>query len=707
MKRFFITFIILFLNVHVFGQPGNINNIIVEQRDDGTGYVDIHFDLIGFGNDVFDITLKVSFDGGDTYSLIQSQHLSGALESVAPIPGLHIEWNGMASHPNVYTEEAILKIIADISGEGLPPNTVMDIDGNLYPTITINEQEWMAANLRVTRYNDGTPIPTGLSDEEWGDDTEGAYSIYPHELIDGIDSDEEMVDAYGKLYNFFAFFNNPDKFCPPGWRVPSTDDWRGLVNPLGGQDAAGAFMKSTATEPDPHPRWDQPNLGANNETGFSGVPSGERAPAGNYRRLGQYGMYYGTDFDYSDGQIRPRGYRLEYETVRARRYILNANTGYPVRCMRDEHTGPVELGEGYYDGPYIIYEGDEVRIISVVPGDDGNAELIDERMPFDQMPETITVYPNQKRLGTEDRLPPFDVTLWDFEAELQYEFEQPDEMFVVSDHHGSFTTFYEILLAGNVIDEDYNWTFGDNFLVYIGDVPSRGDDQTPIFWLLYKLQYEANQAGGEVIYTIGNHEAMHLAGDLRYLHSKYHNFLDYTGIDYSEELFGENSLLGSWIRTKNTIVRIGRHLVVHGGIFPDFVAEEYTIPEANNLIRQYLGTPNSMLPPRPYFLFRTWGPLWYRGMALTDPDRLPIFGEEIDALLNHFDVDKFLIGHNHHIMVRYHRDYTVLCTASYPHMNAHANNRSQGLLISKEPDESYSYRGVYDDGTTRRLPLWE
>ena len=366
----------------------------------------------------------------------------------------------------------------------------------------------------------------------------------------------------------------------------------------------------------------------------------------------------------------------------------------------------VGLGEGYYDGPYIIYEGNEVRIINVAPGADGNAEVIDERMPLAEMPEKITVYPDQNRLGSDERLPPFEVALWDFEVETQYDFEQPDEMLFVSDHHGYFAPFVEMLLAGNVIDEDYNWIFGNNFLVYPGDAFSRGNDQTSILWLLYKLQYEAKQAGGRVIYTIGNHEAMHLAGDLRYLHERYHTFVDYMEVDYVEELYGEDSELGRWIRSKNTIVRIGRYLSLHGGIHPDFVEQDYTILEANNLIRQYLGTPNSMLPSRPYFLFRTWGPLWYRGLAHTTEDRQPVFGEELIALLDYFDVDMFLTGHNHDIEVRYHRDYKVICFATYPHMTAHENNRSQGLLISREPDGTTSYRGIYDDGSTRRLPLW-
>jgi hypothetical protein len=71
--------------------------------------------------------------------------------------------------------------------------TVTDIDGNIYPTVIIGNQLWMAENLRVFHYNNGDEIVTGLSDSQWETTINGAYVIYPHTDIDGLNSDEECL----------------------------------------------------------------------------------------------------------------------------------------------------------------------------------------------------------------------------------------------------------------------------------------------------------------------------------------------------------------------------------------------------------------------------------------------------------------------------------------------------------------------------------
>jgi len=99
------------------------------------------------------------------------------------------------------------------------PGTVTDIDGNVYNIILVDDQKWLVENLRVTRYNNGDSIPTGLNDSQWGSTSSGAYAIFDHNdsNADGIDSPEEMVTAYGKLYNWWA-----------------VDDPRGFVLKAGG-----------------------------------------------------------------------------------------------------------------------------------------------------------------------------------------------------------------------------------------------------------------------------------------------------------------------------------------------------------------------------------------------------------------------------------------------------------------------------------------
>jgi uncharacterized protein (TIGR02145 family) len=135
--------------------------------------------------------------------------------------------------------------------------TVTDIDGNVYNTVTIGTQCWMAENLKTTRYNDGTAILTGLSNADWQITTSGAYAIY--------NNDPANNTTYGKLYNIYAVKTN--KLAPAGWHVPTYTEWTTLTTYLGGEAVAGGKMKATTL-------WSSPNTGATNSSGFTGLPAG-------------------------------------------------------------------------------------------------------------------------------------------------------------------------------------------------------------------------------------------------------------------------------------------------------------------------------------------------------------------------------------------------------------------------------------------------
>jgi uncharacterized protein (TIGR02145 family) len=121
------------------------------------------------------------------------------------------------------------------AGTILPPplytmgNGVTDIDGNFYPSIIINGQEWMQKNLAVSKYSNGDPIPTGLSDAVWSSTTNGAYFIYNNDAVNNT--------TYGKLYNWFAV-NDSRGLCPTGWHVTSDSEWTTLETSLGGSSVA-------------------------------------------------------------------------------------------------------------------------------------------------------------------------------------------------------------------------------------------------------------------------------------------------------------------------------------------------------------------------------------------------------------------------------------------------------------------------------------
>jgi uncharacterized protein (TIGR02145 family) len=221
-------------------------------------------------------------------------------------------------------------------GEGITFRTlgrVTDIDGNIYNTRIIGNQEWMINNLKVTRYRNGDAIPTNVDNTQWQNTSSGAYAIYPHGDVDGISSEADMVDAYGKLYNWYAVTDSRG-LCPEGWRVPSDDDWATLESYLGGSGVAGGKMKSTRTEPDQHPRWASPNTAATNESGFSALPGGLRGLDGFYSPIAIEGIFWSsTEDDYYTDIAWFRF--LVYTWSHVDSFYADKRCGLSVRCLRD------------------------------------------------------------------------------------------------------------------------------------------------------------------------------------------------------------------------------------------------------------------------------------------------------------------------------------------------------------------------------------
>jgi uncharacterized protein (TIGR02145 family) len=199
-------------------------------------------------------------------------------------------------------------VIVDSTGE------VTDIEGNVYQTIVIGTQTWMAENLKTSKYNDGISIPTGLSDGQWQSTTSGAYTFY--------DNNAANNTTYGKLYNWYAV--NTGKLCPEGWHIPSDSEWTVLVDFLGGEEVAGGKMKTTTG-------WEAPNTGATNSSGFTGLPGGVR-----YYNDGYYGIGFGSGYwsstEGGGGNVWTRD--LYHDLSYAFRNNYNKRDGLPCRCLR-------------------------------------------------------------------------------------------------------------------------------------------------------------------------------------------------------------------------------------------------------------------------------------------------------------------------------------------------------------------------------------
>ncbi len=227
---------------------------------------------------------------------------------------------------------------------GKETGTVMDIDGNIYRTVLIGDTWWMADNLQVTRYRNDDLVPHLISNDEWETTTSGAYAIYPtddykvpygnsqyNDHGEYTDLYQEIVSDYGFLYNWYAVKDSRG-VCPENWRIPTETDWRKLEQYLGGYVIAQGLMKSTRTEPDAHPRWENPNEGATNKSGFSGLPGGYRFPDGSYDYKGFFGAWWSSsEYSASNAYFRDLGYVIiDAERI----YSADKRYGFSVRCIK-------------------------------------------------------------------------------------------------------------------------------------------------------------------------------------------------------------------------------------------------------------------------------------------------------------------------------------------------------------------------------------
>lgn len=197
--------------------------------------------------------------------------------------------------------------------------TMTDQDGNVYKTVTIGTQTWMAENLRTTKYNDGTAIPNVTGDGEWENLSTGAYCNYNNT------TNTDTVATYGRLYNWYAV--NTGKLAPKGWHVPTDAEWTELTDYLGGTSDAGGKLKETGTT-----HWNSPNTGATNETGFTALPGGYRGDNGTFYYVGGGGNWWSATESGTDGAWY-RG--VGYDVSNVGRGSDNKELGFSVRCLRD------------------------------------------------------------------------------------------------------------------------------------------------------------------------------------------------------------------------------------------------------------------------------------------------------------------------------------------------------------------------------------
>ncbi len=186
------------------------------------------------------------------------------------------------------------------------------------PTIQIGTQKWMSKNLDVAFYRNGDPIPQVTDSTAWPGLTTGAWCYNNNDPIQG--------NKYGKLYNWYAV-NDPRGLAPQGWHIPSDAEWTTLETTLGGSSVAGGKMKEPGTL-----NWTTPNTGADNSSGFAGLPGGDRNSVGEFGYVGFAGNWWSST---ESSSTFAWNRSLDFNVGTLLRLSNFKQNGFSVRCLRD------------------------------------------------------------------------------------------------------------------------------------------------------------------------------------------------------------------------------------------------------------------------------------------------------------------------------------------------------------------------------------
>lgn len=192
--------------------------------------------------------------------------------------------------------------------------SLSDIEGNLYQTIVIGTQTWMAENLRTTKYNDNTPIPLVTKSDKWVGLSTPGYTWYNNDSL-----------RYGALYNWYTI--STGNLCPSGWHVPTDTEWTTLITYLGGESIAGNKLKETGPT-----HWMSENASATNESGFTALPGGYRNYASTFSNIRKQGCWWSG----TENSTLESSYRSVYYTYsNVDKGSSNKRSGISVRCVKD------------------------------------------------------------------------------------------------------------------------------------------------------------------------------------------------------------------------------------------------------------------------------------------------------------------------------------------------------------------------------------
>ena len=264
-----------------------------------------------------------------------------------------------------------------------------------------------------------------------------------------------------------------------------------------------------------------------------------------------------------------------------------------------------------------------------------------------------------------------------------YHWENVGRIIAIGDLHGDYGNYIATLQAAGLVDKDEDWIGGDAHLVQTGDIPDRGPDTLDIIEHLDKLAKQAKRKGGRVHSLIGNHEAMNVYGDTRYVHEgEFKAFETRKSAKLRDDYYalwiknveannpeafaelGENhreewnkthplgwvehrqawdpawnprAKYARWVTSKPVALKVNDYVFLHGGI-----SAEYAQTSLADMSRRASAELRKFDPSVPRLVEDVNGPLWYRGLSGVEPQAT---SETLDSILAFQEARGIVVGH--------------------------------------------------------------
>lgn len=329
------------------------------------------------------------------------------------------------------------------------------------------------------------------------------------------------------------------------------------------------------------------------------------------------------------------------------------------------------------EGPYVFFDTDSTLNVNYIRGNKTDGFYLDQTNY-----STDAIIPLSCKFPLDSSTFNFNITS-DFEIPAStYSDNQP--ILAISDIESSYKTFRDFLISNKVIDNQLNWTFDQGHLVLVGDFVDRGFSTTQVLWFIYKLEQEAKKQGGQVHFIIGNHELYNMQGKYQSASYKYYGVASILGKQH-HDLYNQNSFIGRWMASKNSIELINGHLFAHGGIHPEIAQYDVSLEEVNRINREnyyhsYYPKPKETVEQ--LILSNKKGICWYRGYFNDDLSQ-----EDVEKGIKKFNAKDIIVGHTLQWSVKKLYDGKVFAI-DVKHPKDYNKNwprkSSEGLLITNE-----------------------